>query len=112
VTVDELIPRPLLFESFRRSRERFIPETAGCYVLATFEQTVIYLGLAKDLRRRMSQHLDTPEKILLTPMGRAVLFFWIEDDNINKIERTWMNMHIERHGALPVLNRMYSPTST
>jgi GIY-YIG catalytic domain len=109
--IDELIPRPLLCKSFRRNQERFIPKTSGCYVLTTFEKVILYVGLTNDLRRRINEHLDNSEKTTVTQNGKAVLFFWIENKEINKIERTWLNMHIQFEGAIPVLNKIYSPTS-
>lgn len=106
-----LIPLPIKFEPFRRNREKFIPESTGCYVLTTFEKTVLYIGLTNNLRRRMNEHLDNPEKTAETIHGRAVLFYWMDNNEINKIERTWLNIHIQNEGVLPVLNSIYSPTS-
>lgn len=110
--IKELTPNPSLNEPFRRNRERFIPETSGCYALTTFEKVVLYIGLTNNLRRRFNEHLDSSEKTALTIKGRAVLFYWIESNEINKIERTWLNIHIQHEGRLPVLNNVYSPTHT
>lgn len=111
MNVSELIPQPQGCESFLRSRCRFVPDTSGCYVLTTFEKVVLYIGLATDLRRRMNQHLDVPEKTRATEKGRAVLFHWLQTLDINVVERTWMNIHIQHEGTLPLLNKMYSPVS-
>ena len=112
MNIDRLVPAPIQFETFKRNRLRFIPETSGCYVLATFGKTVLYIGLAKSLRKRFNDHLDSPAKTSETQYGRAVFFFWIESGELNKIERTWMNIHTDHEGALPILNSIYSPTST
>jgi len=40
------------------------------------------------------------------------LVFGGQVTDTNKIERTWMNTHIQWEGSLPELNSMYSPTST
>jgi excinuclease UvrABC nuclease subunit len=109
--IKELIPCPVLCESFKRNRERFIPELSGCYALATFENVVLYIGLTKNLRRRMNEHLDSEEKTTLTINGRAVFFYWLEVKEINKVERTWLNTHLQHEGVLPVLNKVYSPIS-
>ena len=106
-----LIPNPIKSEPFRRSRQRFIPECPGCYVLSTFDNTILYIGLTMDLRRRFNNHLDNEQKTSVTEIGRAVLFFWIESNDINKIERTWLNIHIQHEGAIPILNKIYSPVS-
>jgi hypothetical protein len=60
--------------------------------------------------RRMNEHLDNPLKTSPTKHGRLILFFWIESQEINKIERTWLNIHIQHEGKVPELNKMYSPT--
>lgn len=112
MNVDELVPQPPRFETFRRDRERFVPEASGCYVLTTFSRVVLYLGLAQNLRRRLNEHLDNPGKTKETKLGRAILFFWIETPDIYSLERAWMNTHIQHEGALPELNKIYSPTAT
>lgn len=111
MNIGELTPCPLLYEPFKRNRERFIPQTSGCYVLTSFEKVVLYIGLTKDLRRRFNEHLDSPEKTNLTSHGKAILFFWLECNELNKIERTWMNTHIQFEAKYPVLNKVYSPTA-
>ncbi len=80
--------------------------------MTSFAKVVLYIGLTNNLRRRMNNHLDSPKKTGGTKIGRAVLFFWIESADTNKIERTWMNIHIQCEGSLPELNSVYSPTST
>lgn len=109
--VGSLSPSPLHKELFQRRSLRFVPESPGCYVLATFEEDILYLGLANHLRRRLAQHLDTPEKTKPTQQGRAFWFFWFECEELHQVERTWMNMHVLEHGTLPILNKLYSPTS-
>lgn len=110
-TVD-LTPTPTNRRPFRRNHQKFVPDRSGCYVLSTFIGVVLYVGLAEDLRRRMGEHLDTPEKVSATRFGRAVWFHWVETVQTNKVERTWMNIHIQSEGRLPELNRAYSPTTT
>ena len=112
MNIGDLVPRPSGCEPFKRNHERFVPEKAGCYVLTNFSKEVLYVGLADNLRRRMNDHLDSPTKTDETRLGRAILFHWIESVDTNKIERTWMNIHIQNEGILPVLNRAYSPTAT
>ena len=112
MNISELVPQPTHRDAFRRNRERFIPVAKGCYVLTTFSQVVLYIGLANNLRRRMNDHLDNDQKTAETKLGRAVYFHWMEADDTNKIERTWMNIHIQHEGMLPILNSIFSPTST
>jgi hypothetical protein len=112
MNVSELQPRPPHRENFDRKRDRFVPERSGCYVLTTFNGDVLYIGLAENLRRRMNDHLDNSAKTNPTAFGKAFWFYWIESAETNKVERTWMNIYIQSEGALPVLNKVYSPTFT
>jgi hypothetical protein len=110
--VEVLVPAPTDRRPFRHAHRKFVPNRPGCYVLSTFAGVVLYVGLAENLRRRMGEHLDTPEKISGTRIGRAVWFHWIESEETNKVERTWMNIHNLAEGCLPTLNKVYSPTRT
>lgn len=111
MNIGKLSPLPICREAFRLSREAYVPAKAGCYVLTTFSGVVLYIGLTKNLRKRMRNHLETPEKVNATPAGKAILFYWMEYTELNKLERTWLNIHIENEGCLPVLNKIFSPTS-
>ena len=111
MNIGGLIPQPIGCESFLRSRCEFVPKTAGCYALTTFGKDVLYLGLTINLRRRMNEHLESPEKTRATDKGRAILFHWLQTPDIYVVERTWMNIHYQHEGTLPLLNKMYSPVS-
>jgi len=107
-----LVPLPQHRETFKRNRARFVPSLPGCYVLTTFEGDVLYIGLSVNLRKRMNNHLDNSQKTGTSKNGRAVFFHWHQSSELNKIERTWLNIHIEHEGILPILNSIYSPTAT
>lgn len=109
--VDTLAPTPQKRESFRRNRGKFLPNTKGCYVITTFDGTILYIGLSVDIRRRMIEHLDTPQKVLPTVLGKSTWIYWLETRDMHKVERTWLNMHITAEGGLPILNKLNSPTS-
>jgi excinuclease UvrABC nuclease subunit len=111
MNISELVPQPRQCETFRRSRCRYLPEASGCYVLTTFSKVVLYIGLASNLQRRMNDHLGNLDKTRETTSGRAVLFYWTETEELNKVERTWMNIHIQHEGTLPELNKVFSPVS-
>jgi hypothetical protein len=112
VTLDELVPLPAARRPFRLDHQKFVPRRSGCYVLSTFLNEVLYVGLAIDLRRRMGEHLDNPGKTAETALGRAIWFSWFETEEREKVERTWMNIHLSKEGRLPVLNGAYSPAAT
>jgi hypothetical protein len=111
VKLEKLVPPVTGSDSFRKSRERFFPDDAGCYVLATFDGDVLYIGLATRIRRRIAQHLDNPGKTATTPQGRAVMVHWRIADSLEKLERTWLLIHEQHEGRLPILNRVHSPVS-
>lgn len=112
MNIDQLIPQPYEKETFQRNRCRYVPDASGCYVLTTFLKQVLYIGLTTNLRRRMNEHLDNPGKTVNTTEGRAIFFYWIESKEMNKIERTWLNINIQNEGVLPKLNSIYSPVSS
>jgi hypothetical protein len=109
--VEALNPAPTTRRAFRLSEEKHVPERGGCYVLSTFAGDILYVGLSVNLRARMNQHLDNPEKCNETPLGRAVWFYWLECDHLEKVERTWLNAHELAEAALPILNGVHSPVS-
>jgi hypothetical protein len=109
--VGQLDPSPTNHQTFKRSRERSVPEVPGAYVLTTFSRDVLYIGLTSNLRRRMIEHLDNPEKTGGTRIGRALLFFWIECADTRLIERTWLNTYIQHEGVRPILNKVDSPVA-
>lgn len=109
--IGALSPPVVACESFRKSRERFIPDQPGCYVLATFDGDVLYIGLARNLRRRVAQHLDNPAKTASTLKGRAVIVHWRFADNLEQLERTWLAIHEQHEAKLPLLNKVHSPVS-
>ena len=111
MTIDALVPAPKDSETFDPSSARFVPECAGCYVLATFSRVVLYIGRSINLRTRMKQHLADDDKVKATPYGRATVFFWVECKDIERIERTWTNLYIQCEGRLPVLNSVYPTVS-
>lgn len=110
MNVDKLIPATSQWEPFTLSKSKFIPNVAGCYVLTSFEEIVLYVGLATDLRRRFIQHLGNPEKKGVSGGGRATKFHWVETSDINRVERTWLNIHVHHEGRYPTLNKVYSPS--
>lgn len=111
MNVQNLVPKATAKEAFRRSLLGRIPDRPGCYVLSTFDGTVLYVGLAADIRRRIGQHLDADAKVQKTSRGRAILVHWVETHELQAVERGWLNLHIAYEGGLPILNKIASPLS-
>jgi hypothetical protein len=111
--VAELSPPPGERVRFSLRFRKFVPRSDGCYALASFDDEVLYVGLTDNLHRRFREHRETREKRDATPLGAAFWFYYLTSvsSEVARIERTWMNQHLQVHGTLPVLNRIYSPVS-
>jgi excinuclease UvrABC nuclease subunit len=111
--IEELIPQPKDKVPFKLSSYKSVPKVMGCYVLTTFDNDIIYIGLSENLNGRFQQHLDNPEKISPTKDGKAIWFYFATYDpkNLPHLERTWINQFVALHGRLPILNKVNSPIS-
>lgn len=111
--IDELTPKPTGKVQFKLSSFKAVPQDNGCYILATFDNDILYIGLATNLNNRFKQHLDNPEKTNPTYDGKAIWFYFTTFDpkNLPKLERTWLNQFTNIHGRLPILNKVNSPIS-
>ena len=111
--LDDITPKPLDKVQFKLIAYKNVPKTNGCYVLTTFDNDILYIGLAIDLHNRFKQHLDNSEKTNPTADGKAIWFYYTTFDpkNLPKLERTWLNQFTNNHGRLPILNKVNSPVS-
>jgi predicted GIY-YIG superfamily endonuclease len=109
--VQELVPPLVSRVEFSLKALKFVPAETGCYVLATFAEDVLYVGLTANLQRRFFEHRDNKEKRDPTSAGMAFWFYYFvcKESELARTERTWLNSHMECHGELPVLNKMNSP---
>ncbi|MDO9581075.1 MAG: GIY-YIG nuclease family protein [Bacteroidales bacterium] len=111
--VEKLIPIPKDKVLFKLSSFKSVLKETGCYVLTTFDNDILYIGLSENLNDRFKQHLDNPEKTNPTKEGKAIWFYFTTYDpkNLPKLERTWINQFVTLHGRLPILNKVNSPVS-
>lgn len=111
--LEKLIPLPKDKVLFELSSFKSVPKVTGCYVLTTFDNDILYVGLSDNLFDRFQQHLDNPEKTNPTKEGKAIWFYFTIYDpkNLPKLERTWINQFAAIHGRLPILNKVNSPVS-
>ena len=111
--VSELVPSPTGKVTFKLSSFKLVPKVAGCYVLTTFEDYILYIGLTENLFDRFQQHLDNPEKTSPTKEGKSIWFYYLPYSSVNlpKLERTWLNQFSSNNGRQPILNKMSSPIS-
>lgn len=113
MNVAELVPVIKERYQFTFEFHKFVPQVAGCYVLTTFDGHVLYVGLTDDLHRRFGEHRDNRVKCAPTPQGTAFWFYHLtlSEADTHRVERTWLNGHMDAHGALPILNKINSPTT-
>lgn len=111
MNVNELTPSPKEKVPFKLTFFKSVPKDSGCYILTTFQNDILYIGLATNLNNRFKQHLENPDKKNPTSDGKATWFYFTTFDskNLPKLERTWLNEFTNVHGKLPVLNKVNSP---
>jgi predicted GIY-YIG superfamily endonuclease len=107
----QLVPKVDNRVQFSLKYRKFVPKETGCYVLTAFDDEVLYIGLTDNLYRRFAEHRDNREKRDPTSRGVAFWFYYLAcaEKEIYRIERSWLNQHVELHGELPVLNKVNSP---
>jgi hypothetical protein len=109
---DQLSPKPDQSTRFAWSHHVTVPDKPGCYALVTYSGEVLYVGLATgSMRSRMGSHLDTEMKRKGTDAGVPFWFIYLVADatKVAAIERGWMNQAVLLDGAMPPLNKVYSP---
>jgi len=111
--VQDLSLSPTYRVQFKLASYKSVPKVDGCYVLTTFDDNILYIGLSNNLHERFKQHLDNPEKTKPTTDGKAIWFYFTTYDkkNLPKLERTWLNQFETIHGRKPILNKINSPIS-
>jgi hypothetical protein len=109
--IEELKPFPKDKVHFNLSSFKSVPKDCGCYVLTTFDNMILYIGLSDNLYKRFLQHLDNPEKTNPTNEGKAIWFYYMiyNPKNLEQLERTWLNSFTTQHGRRPILNKVDSP---
>jgi excinuclease UvrABC nuclease subunit len=112
MNVTELNPKVLDKIEFQLNKVKFVPSMIGCYVITNFHHEIMYIGQTVNLKTRIQQHLENPEKTKLTQIGRAYYFYYktIEQEkDLNKLERGWLNEYELKEGHIPILNSVRGP---
>ena len=112
MNVSKLLPFPEHRTQFAWPYYVTVPEQGGCYALASYDEQVLYVGLATgNIRQRMAVHLDTPSKRNNGPLGVPFWFYYIlcTPTEVGPVERGWMNQAFLEDGKMPPLNKVYSP---
>ena len=111
--IEELNPTPAGKNRFNLASYKLVPKEAGCYVITSFDNEILYIGLAQNLNSRFVQHLDNSEKTMPTAEGKAIWFYYLNyhSNNLPELERSWLNQYSAKHGRRPILNKADSPIS-
>ncbi len=93
---------------FRLSESFRVPQSPGCYALASIDDDVIYIGRSVNLYNRMQQHLDNPRMNQRTLLGVANWFYYEQwtENSIANIEELLLFNYKAIEGRLPPLNRV------
>jgi len=108
MNVRELSGVPLQRVEFCRRKVGIVPQSGGVYVISNYFESVLYIGLSKNLQSRILQHLNHEQKLELTPEGRAYWFHYklCSEKELRPDERGWL-LHYQLHeGRLPYFNKI------
>ncbi len=111
MNVSDLAAHDLVRVEFAKNKARSVPLVAGVYALTNFSGCILYIGLSKNLQRRMLEHLSNAHKLSLSPEGRAYWFFYREgpEQKLKPDERGWMHQYQLHEGRLPYFNKIEAP---
>ena len=102
-----LTPPPDSRVLFCYSAVRKCPEESGCYALTTGGGAILYIGQARNIAKRMEQHLADDEKRARTSW--LYYKFWPAND-LDGLERGWMNEYkLKERGERPLINKVDAP---
>jgi excinuclease UvrABC nuclease subunit len=111
MTIDKLSPKIESTFEFEFSNLKKVPIVFGCYVISNFNNEIMYIGKATNLKNRFTNHLDTPEKNIKTKIGKSYWFSYRICKNefeISKLERGWLNEYQLKKGDLPIFNKIHA----
>ena len=88
-----------------------LQDVCGCYCLTNASGTVLYVGQAVSVRRRLVQHFAGPKRTQLTAQGRVSQVGWRMAAllELDRLERGWIAAVTLRDGCLPAMNRQGGP---
>jgi len=108
MNVRELNDSSLVRLEFSKRKTVLVPRNHGVYVLSNYFDSILYIGVSKNLQRRMLEHLNSEEKKNLTPEGRAYWFFYkvCSENEARPEERGWILHYALHEGKLPYFNKI------
>ena len=98
---------------FSYSTLQTAPNQSGCYALAVYDGTILYIGKSVNIHNRMEQHLDKGDKGEHTPWGVAYWLYYkiCSAYDLDNLENGWINVYmVKNKGNLPFFNKIRPPT--
>jgi len=105
--VSELTPKVEGKVLFDLSHLEKCPDESGCYVITASDDTILYIGQAVNICRRMESHRNDDKKRENTPYGKAFWFYYklCPKIELDDLERGWLNDYLSNKGNLPFFNK-------
>ena len=96
---------------FSKKSQHIVPCKSGAYVLSTYFEEILYIGVSQNLQRRMLEHLNDQAKVENTPLGKA---FWISyllcsEKDFRFYEKGWIFAFQLAEGKRPYYNKIDPP---
>lgn len=109
--VSSLQPKVDYWVRFSDFDRRKIMRKSGCYALAAFDGTILYIGQSINIHERIGVHLNDDAKKKETPDGvvRWVYYLFCQENLLDKVECKWTEQHIAEEGDLPFLSERMPP---
>lgn len=88
-------------------------EASGCYVICTFDGTILYIGQSRNINQRVRQHLDDESKSARTPWGVAQWLHYrlCPEADLDQLESAWVTQFkMKNRGNLPHFNKLHPPS--
>lgn len=110
--VSSLTPKPEGKVRFDLSCLNECPDKSGCYAIVTSDGTILYIGQAVNICRRMEDHRNDTKKCGETPHGKGFWFYYLlcPEIELDSLERGWVNEYRIKMGELPFFNKINPPT--
>ena len=101
----ELDPAMLNRVVFNRRELTDAPESSGCYVLATIDDEILYIGRTVNLRTRLGQHLNDPDKQQADGVATSWFYYReLPETQLSGVESGLLARHYYAESRRPPMN--------
>ena len=74
-----------------RNADLLLPESSGVYIVFTTDMEILYIGSAKNMRKRWGNHHRTLD-IMKAAQGRSVEILYKETEDFLNVEKKWIEL--------------------